>query len=426
MPRTAVLLSVGTELSEGVILNTHFRYLGSALKSLGVSVLKGVEVPDEAVVFETELRRGLEEAELVIVTGGLGPTSDDLTREVAATAAGVALEFRQELWDDLLRRYAGATPGGRPLAAANRRQAHIPAGFTVLPNRHGTAPGFVGQVQGSQLAALPGPPRELEPMFAEQLMPLLLPAGQARHPEEELVGTVLLTPESVLEDALQRLRRELPEAARVLWGTRVADDRIVLTLRSGTSRQREGLFEELGRALGALLVRRGETPPVERLFRSLVDRGLTIAFAESCTGGLLSKLMTDLPGSSQAFWGGVVSYDNEAKRRLLGVDAALLERFGAVSREAAAAMSEGVLSLSGSRLGVAVTGIAGPEGGTADKPVGTVWISGRAASGRHICLGFHFRGTRDMIRRRSAVAAFLVAECLVDGADPSTLERLSG
>jgi nicotinamide-nucleotide amidase len=415
---------VGTELSEGVILNTHFRFLGSALRSVGIFVLKGVELPDEAIRFESELRLALQEAELVVITGGLGPTSDDLTREVAAAAAEVALEFRQELWDDLVRRYGAVSPGGRPLAAANRRQAHIPAGFAVLPNHHGTAPGFVGEVGGSLLAALPGPPRELEPMFTQELLPRLVPEGRAGKPGEELVGTVLLTPESVLEDALQRLREKLPEAAGVLWGTRVADDRIVLTLRFGTNAGREALFGALCGELGELLVRRGETAPVERLFRALVDRGLSIAFAESCTGGLLSKLLTDLPGSSQVFWGGVVSYDNEAKSRLLGVDSALLESFGAVSPESAAAMSNGLLNLSGAGLGVAVTGIAGPEGGTPDKPVGTVWVSGRIAQGRHVCLGFRFRGTRDMVRRRSAVAAFLVAECLVEGRETAPLERL--
>jgi nicotinamide-nucleotide amidase len=450
--RAAVLVSVGTELSEGVILNTHFRFLGSALKSLGISVLKGVQVPDEAAIFEGELCRALEQGDLVIVTGGLGPTSDDLTRQVAARAAGVALEFRPELWDALLRRYGDPSPGRRPLAAANRRQAHIPAGFAALENRYGTAPGFVGEVRGSLLAALPGPPSELEPMFAEQLIPHLLSGGaHSRSPEQELVGTVLLTPESVLEDTLQRLSREIPGAAGVLWGTRVAEDRIVLTLRSGTARNREALFEALALGLGELLVRRGEARPVERLFGLLLEQGLTIAFAESCTGGLLSKLLTDLPGSSRVFWGSVVSYDNGAKRRLLAVDSALLERFGAVSKQAAAAMSEGILSLSGTQLGLAVTGIAGPDGGTQEKPAGTVWISGRtagapaasgrtasghpvslhpasgpAAAGREICIGFQFRGSRDMVRRRSAVAAFLVAECLVEGRDPAALERLPG
>jgi nicotinamide-nucleotide amidase len=418
-------LSAGTELSEGVILNTHFRFLGSALKSLGISVLKGVQVPDEAPVFESELRLALEQADLVIVTGGLGPTSDDLTRELAATVAGVPLVFREELWNELVRRFSGGNASGRPIAAANRRQVRIPEGFDVLPNAHGTAPGFYGRVANSLLVALPGPPMELEPMFADQVLPRLAPGGPAASGvRAELTGTVLLTPESVLEETLQKLRRRFPQTSGVLWGTRVAEDRIELTLRAGAPGTKEILFERLQEELGRLLLRRGLGRPVERLFELLRRDGLTASFAESCTGGLLSKLMTDISGSSQVFWGAVVTYDNEAKKRLLAVEAAILDRFGAVSREVAEAMSAGLLSLSGTDLGVAVTGIAGPEGGSPGKPVGTVWISGRTASGGHRSVEFHFRGSRDLVRRRSAVAAFLVAECLLTGADPSPLEKL--
>jgi nicotinamide-nucleotide amidase len=423
--RTAVLLSAGTELSEGVILNTHFRFLGSALKSLGISVIKGVQVPDEAPLFEAELRLALEQSDLVVVTGGLGPTSDDLTREIVATVAEVPLEFREELWNELVRRFSGGNAHGRPIAAANRRQVQVPAGFDALRNPHGTAPGFCGRVGRSLLVALPGPPVELEPMFLDQVLPRLAPDGpDASGVRDELTGTVLLTPESVLEETLQHLRYRLPQASGVLWGTRVAEDRIELTLRAGAPGAKEILFERLQEELGGLLVRRGLGRPVERLFELLRRDGLTASFAESCTGGLLSKLMTDIPGSSQVFWGAVVTYDNEAKKRLLSVETATLDRFGAVSREVVEAMSAGLLSLSGTDLGVAVTGIAGPEGGGPEKPVGTVWISARTASGRHSSSGFHFRGSRDLVRRRSAVAAFLVAECLLTDADPSPLQKL--
>jgi nicotinamide-nucleotide amidase len=421
-----VLLAVGTELSEGVILNTHFRFLGSALQALGISVLKGVQVPDEAGLFEAELRMSLDQADLVIVTGGLGPTSDDLTREVAARAAGVSLEFRDELWRQLLERYAGGTlAAGIP--ASNRKQAYIPAGFDALANSRGTAPGFCGAVGKSLLVALPGPPAELEPMFLEQVVARLAPgAGQEGTGQEVLVGNVLLSPESVLEETLQRLRREDLQEGEVRWGTRVADDRIVLTLRGGSKQQQERMFRGLCEELGPLLVRRADERPVERLFEILRTRGLTVSFAESCTGGLLCKLITDLPGSSQVFRGGIVAYDNELKTRLLKVPKALLGRYGAVSREAAEAMSAGLLSATHSTLGVAVTCIAGPAGGTEEKPVGTVWISGRTASGLHLCIDFHLRGSRDMVRRRSAVAALLVAECLLTGADASGLRQLPG
>jgi nicotinamide-nucleotide amidase len=424
--RTAVLLSAGTELTEGVIVNTHFRFLGSALKSLGISVLKGVQVPDDRRLFEDELSQALRQAELVIVTGGLGPTSDDLTREVVAAAAHVQLEFREELWAELVERLSlWGRSGGRPIAPANRRQAYIPAGFQVLPNPRGTAPGFFGAVGDALVAALPGPPGELEPMFYEQLVPRIAPQG-APGAETELVAHVLMTSESVLEQVLQELRSGSAEYRDLRWGTRVADDRIGLSLRGGTAESRTGLFAALQAELGPLLVRRGDRRPVEALFETLRARGLRVSFAESCTGGLLCKLLTDLPGSSQLFWGGIVAYANEAKTELLGVEAALLERFGAVSREVADAMSQRLLALTGTDLGVAVTGIAGPEGGSAEKPVGTVWISGRSATGGHVCIGTRLRGSRDSVRRRSAVAALLVADCLLSGEDPSSLGRLAG
>lgn len=424
--RTAVLLSVGTELSEGVILNTHFRFLGGALRGLGISVLKAVQVPDEARVFAAELRRALQESDLVIVTGGLGPTSDDLTREVVAEVAGVPLQFREELWSELVARYGGST-AARPIAAANRKQAYIPAQFEVLANLRGTAPGFWGRAGGGLVAALPGPPGELEPMFLEQLLPRIQSGVSTSGADAgEIVATVLLTPESVLEQTLQQLRPGRRGAPGLLWGTRVADDRIVLTLRGGTGAEREGLYGRLQGELGELLVRRGEERPVERLLRLLRSRGMTASFAESCTGGLLGKLLTDLPGSSQVFWGGVVAYDNAAKTRLLGVERPLLEAFGAVSAQAADSMSAGLLAVAGTDLAVAVTGVAGPEGGTPEKPVGTIWISAKTASGAGRCLGFRFRGNRDAVRRRSAVAAFLLAECLLTEVDPSPLERLPG
>jgi PncC family amidohydrolase len=235
-----------------------------------------------------------------------------------------------------------------------------------------------------------------------------------------------MTSESVLEQVLQELRSGSAEYRDLRWGTRVADDRIGLSLRGGTAESRTGLFAALQAELGPLLVRRGDRRPVEALFETLRARGLRVSFAESCTGGLLCKLLTDLPGSSQLFWGGIVAYANEAKTELLGVEAALLERFGAVSREAADAMSQRLLALTGTDLGVAVTGIAGPEGGSAEKPVGTVWISGRSATGGHLCIGTRLRGSRDSVRRRSAVAALLVADCLLNGDDPSSLGRLTG
>lgn len=405
-PRGAVLLAVGTELTEGVILNTHFRFLGSQLKSLGFRVVRGEQIPDDRSLFARSLRRAAGDAGLLLVTGGLGPTSDDLTREAVAEAAGVGLEFRPELWQALVERYAAA---GQSLPAANRRQAFIPAGFEVLPNDRGTAPGFCGRLQEAFVACLPGPPAELEPMFARQVLPALavsFPGLQT----EELAGTVLLTPESALEEALAA--RSVPG---VVWGTRVADDRIEFSLRGGDAPGRERVFTGLLEELGIVRLRRGSLGPAERLSRRLEADGLKLALAESCTGGLTAKLLTDLPGSSRVFWGGVTAYSNDAKERLLGVPRRLLEERGAVSREAAEAMGRGLLERSTADLSVAITGVAGPEGGSAEKPVGTVWVAALHRDGRAETRAFRFPGGRDLVRRRSAVAALLLAECLLEG-----------
>jgi nicotinamide-nucleotide amidase len=418
----AQLLSIGTELTDGVIQNTHFRFLGSQLKSLGFRVVGGLQLPDELEPIQRALADA--EAELIVVTGGLGPTSDDLTREAVARAAGVSLEFHPELWQGLVERYAAS---GRALPDSNRRQAFIPAGFEVLPNDWGTAPGFWGRLPapkrgpgaepeakpgaqpGAWLAALPGPPAELEPMFARRLLPQLAAVFSGIAGGEELAATALLIPESALEDAL----RLQPKG--IAWGTRVAEDHIAFSLRGGREGEREAVLAALQEQFGAARLRRGFWRPGEILFRALELRGERLALAESCTGGLAAKWLTDQPGASRVFWGGVGVYSNDAKERLLGVPRSLLEEHGAVSAQAAAGMARGLLERSSAHLAAAVTGIAGPDGGSPEKPVGTVWISALHRDGRSLARGFLFAGGRDLIRRRSAVATMLAAECLLTG-----------
>jgi nicotinamide-nucleotide amidase len=408
--RRAIILSVGTELTEGVIANTHFRFLGSELKGLGFQVVRGEQIPDQLPLFRRALLRAAAEAELLLVTGGLGPTSDDLTREAIAGAAGVELEFQAEIWRQLGERYASS---GQRLPEPNRRQAFIPQGFQALANDWGTAPGFCGRLgAGCFVAALPGPPSELEPMFRLRLLQVLGLHFSWLAAQEELAGTALLTPESALEESLLRHRQ-----ATVSWSTRVAEDRIAFSLRGGSEAERERFFAGLSRELGPVRIRRGEVQPAESLFRLLDERGLSLALAESCTGGLVAKMLTDLPGSSRVFWGGAVAYSNAAKQRLLGVEQSILARHGAVSRQTAVAMADGLLAATPADMALSVTGIAGPEGGTPEKPVGTVWICARRRSSPEQARAFRFPGSRDQVRRRSAVAALVLAECLLTGAE---------
>ncbi|HET6449720.1 MAG TPA: nicotinamide-nucleotide amidohydrolase family protein [Spirochaetia bacterium] len=408
-PRTVVLLSAGTELTEGITQDSHVRFLASELTSLGFRVLRGLQVPDDVELFRAELSRAVEQAGLVIVTGGLGPTSDDLSRELVAEAAGVPLDFHQEAWDAILARFAGRT-----VASTNRKQAMAPRGFTLLPNANGTAPGFHGPVGGACVVALPGPPSELRPMFSTGVVPVLARLFGTGGVTDVLWGTALMVPESSLEEALRSGAAGLG-IQDIRWGTRVDEDRIAFSLRGGTPAGRDALFEALVSTLGQTRVRRGETRPAQLVTEALLERGARLVVAESCTGGLIAKYLTDLSGSSRVFWGGFLSYANEAKETLLGVDRRTLDEHGAVSEPVVIAMSEGARKSSGAEAAVAVSGVAGPEGGTPEKPVGTVWIAVSLKDGGSSAWRFAFSGSRDMVRRRSAVAALLAVEARLRG-----------
>jgi PncC family amidohydrolase len=219
-----------------------------------------------------------------------------------------------------------------------------------------------------------------------------------------------MVPESSLEEALRASRVE-----GVSWGTRVDEDRIAFSLRGGTGSDREGAFRALEARLGEIRIRRGEHRPAELLFAALAGAGSSLVTAESCTGGLIGKYMTDIPGSSRVYWGGWVAYSNEAKQRLVGVGDGLLQAHGAVSREAVMAMARGALVASEAGLSIAVSGIAGPDGGTPDKPVGTVWVACSLRGGEPQAHCFSFSGNRDAVRRRASVAAMLFGECLLSG-----------
>lgn len=409
--KTAIIISAGTELTEGIVQDTHVRFLSSELSARGFSVLRGTQVPDDDALFRREISRAAAEARLVVVTGGLGPTADDLTRDVIAGAAGVPLDFHQDAWNAILERFAG-----RQISDTNRRQAMAPRGFPLIANPNGTAPGFHGTVDGALVVALPGPPGELRPMFSQSVVPLLQARFGGPTAQDYLWGTALMVPESNLEEALRGCRRE-----GVGWGTRVDEDRIAFSLRGGTPADREAVFSGLVSSLGPVRIRRGETRPALLLLDALLARKAALVTAESCTGGLIGKYLTDIPGSSRAYWGGVVAYSNDAKTRLLGVAQRTWEGFGAISEETVSAMARGALERSGADAGIAVSGVAGPDGGSPKSPIGTVWtaVALRAQSGIVDCAArlFAFSGSRDMVRRRAAVAAMLFAESRLIGGD---------
>lgn len=405
-----VILGVGNELTEGRTQDVHARYLGATLRELEMEVRRVSLIPDDYALYVEELRRGAAEADVVISTGGLGPTTDDLTREVMAEVAGQPLEFHEELWDELRARFPR-----RRISETNKKQVMIPRGFRIFDNPHGTAPGFAGRAGEAWLLALPGPPKELLPMVETHVRPLL---GEAFSvvPDEVLRATAIMVPESELEEALQKAAEPGMD-----WGTRTELYRISFSIRGGDAAAREGVLRALREDLGEARIHPGETDAARLLLEALRQRDYRLVTAESCTGGLISALLTDIPGSSAGLWGGVVAYSDEVKEQMLGVPEALIREYGAVSEEVALAMAEGALARAGgsAQIAVSVTGIAGPDGGTPEKPVGTVWIAVALAGGPSRTEQLSIPASRDRVRRWSAVSAMLLAIQVIGSPDAS-------
>ncbi len=395
----AIIISVGTELTEGKVQDSHTRFITSHLKRLNIKVKVCLLVPDDAESLTLELNRFVGKVDILIVTGGLGPTMDDITSSVISAALGVKLIFRNEVWETIERRYSVRT-----IPESNRKQALIPDGFEIIENRLGTAPGFWGRVKKTLILCLPGPPRELQPMFNDEVLPLLLSSFH-HSPVEELSCSIFTVSESKLEQVLQELG-----GGAITWGTRIDEDRIALTIKGDTEESRRELFNAVKSRLGAYWVREGNSQPTALLHKALRDRRMTLAVAESCTGGLLSKAITDLPGSSDIFLGACITYSNKSKADLLRIETELIEKAGVVSREVVEEMAGRVAELFGADLGIGISGIAGPSGGTVEKPVGSVWIAVKNSGGEGVSECFHFSGARASVRRKAAITAAVMAE----------------
>ena len=384
-----------------------------------------VLIPDDLGIFREQLTQCVATNRLVIVTGGLGPTSDDLTREVISEVANRKLVFREEIWNDVQSRF-----GANRISPANRKQALVPEGFDAVPNRVGTAPGLLGTIDGALVIALPGPPQELRQMFDADVCDAIdrkLRGGTIDSDREDVgtidanptyAGSVYLVPESTLEEALSDLRAGVEKSSDlsgIAWGTRVEYDRIVFRLWSCGDDEAAAVFAQLRRRFGSHRVRCGDVSPAQVLHDALHSADKSVATAESCTGGLLGKLITDIPGSSRSYLGGFVVYSNELKERLLQVDPTVIETCGAVSREVVCEMATHTLANTGADYAIAISGVAGPEGGSAEKPVGTVWIAVEGKTGKGVEVCTHSTGSRDGVRRKAAVAACILAESVVLG-----------
>lgn len=424
-PRAAVV-TVGDELLLGRTVDTNAAWLGRELGALGIPVVRRHTVGDTANDIQTAVTAALAVAELVLVTGGLGPTPDDLTRDAVAGLFGLPLEEDPELLQALRARFRERGAGELP--ETSRRVAQVPRGARKLANPFGTAPGLALARDHALVILLPGVPRELKGIFAGDLV-----RSVREHFSERLspvhVRVVHTTgiPESVLS---QRIAERLPEGPAPVHLAFLPDLRGV-DLRFWTADMPEAeahaRFDALEAALEEVVAPwRFHAPSgdlAEAVSISLRALGLRLAVAESCTGGLVCRRLTDFPGSSDVLLGGVVAYANSVKAGVLGVPPEVLERHGAVSEPVATAMAVGVRRLLGADAGVGITGIAGPGGGTEEKPVGTVWCA-VDARGRVEARSERFPGDREAVRERAAQAAlFLLLRSLERTTGPAREPR---
>ena len=370
----AEIIAVGTEIVMGQIANTDAQFLSRELNELGIGVLFHTGVGDNPVRVVDAIQRALSRADLVVTTGGLGPTMDDLTKEMVAECLGLPMELHQPSLDGL---EAFFKQRNMQMAENNKRQAWFPQGAEILPNNHGTAPGCMLEQRGKLIVVLPGPPRELEPMFLEEVGPRLVGRSGERIVSRKL--RVYGIGESEMENRLRHLieGQTNPSIAPYIMGNSDLMIRVTARVKDGVDAASllDPVVKEITSVLGDAVYSACNESMAEVVLRLAREKNKTLAVAESCTGGLIASLLVSEPGASDVFLEGAVTYSNAAKMNRLGVRAETLERYGAVSRETAIEMARGMLRTAGASLAVATTGIAGPGGGTQEKPVGLVFLA---------------------------------------------------
>ena len=366
-----VVINTGTELLLGDVLNTHLRFIAREIFPLGLRIERQVTVPDGEAI-RNAIAESLAAAELIFITGGLGPTTDDITREITAELLGLKLEHDPAILSAIQER---AARRGFRLTDRVARQADVPAGATVLPNEHGSAPGLYLPADQTRsrphLFLLPGPPRELHPMFRDSVLPLLRKIVPSDLGKDCRMFRIAGMGESLVEEAVGAQLLELP-GIELGYCARPGEMDLRLIGDAAVLDQAERIVRE---KLGSAIFSTDGSDLEHAVVKLLTERKETLAIAESCTGGYLAHRITNVPGASAVFLRGWVTYSNEAKTQMLGVDPALIETHGAVSKQVAQAMAEGARATAQSDFALATTGIAGPSGGTEDKPVGTVFIA---------------------------------------------------
>lgn len=397
------IVAVGTELLLGQILNTNARYLSRRLSEFGCNVFYQTVVGDNERRLSDALRIAAERSDIVITTGGLGPTGDDLTKETIAKFCGVKCVMHEESLERLKARFE---KHGMYMAKNNLKQAELPEGCIVLKNDKGTAPGAIVEGEIATFIMLPGPPFEMKAMFESGVVPYL------KAKTDSVIYSRTLRVFGIGESSLEEKLIDVIEHSQnptLAPYAKTGEVELRLTAKAKTEAECKEMLcpleKEVRKIIGDTIYAEGENESMESaVCKLLIEKKMKLATAESCTGGLVAQKITSVSGASQCFDCGVVTYSNEQKEKMLGVRHETLERFGAVSEETALEMCKGVKKISGANFGIGITGIAGPTGGTAEKPVGLVYI-GICGESIHRAYQFNFAGDRDVVRQRAALQA---------------------
>ncbi len=397
------ILAVGTELLMGQIVNTNAQYISSKLPDVGVGVYYHSVVGDNPDRLKESLLLALDRCEAVITTGGLGPTQDDLTKETIAEVFGKKLVLHEESLKEIKGFFEKL---GRQMTSNNEKQAYMPEGCIILKNNNGTAPGCILEKDGKVIVMLPGPPSEMKPMFDDYVLPYF--GNKSTVTIESKFLRIFGVGESALETKLIDL---IDGQTNPTIATYAKEGEVTVRVSARVSQGEnavqilEPVIEEIRKRIGNCLYSEKDQPLDLVAANLLLENNITLAAAESCTGGLISETLTNVPGISKIFMGGAVTYSNEAKEEYLGVKHQTLTAHGAVSRETAREMAEGVRKRLKTDIGVSITGIAGPDGGTPEKPVGLVYI-GLASEKGTITKELRLQGNRRRIRAITALNVF--------------------
>lgn len=411
---TAEIISVGTEILMGNIVNTNAKFMAEKLAMMGISCFYQTVVGDNCDRLKSTVELALSRSDVVIIGGGLGPTEDDLSKETAAELLGITLHFDHKAWDAIVEYFERK---GIPLTENNEKQAMVPSGKDgfVMYNPNGTAPGVILEKDNKAIILLPGPPSEMIPMWNDQVTPYLMTKTDVSI-YSKMVKIVGVGESKLEEEIIDLIHSDNPTVATY---AKTGEVHIRVTGSgknvSDAKKLVKPVVKELKDRYKTKVYSTDEDETLEQsVIELLKENKLTVATAESCTGGLLCGRLVNVPGASEVVKEGVVTYSNKSKRSLLNVKKTTLEKYGAVSEQTAKEMVKGVINLAKADVALSTTGIAGPDGGTAEKPVGLVYI-GCSVCGRVKVKECHFRGTREIIRNRTVTEALaLLRKCILE------------